>query len=351
MTGRASIRTLGPVDRSVRSHPAPRLRPPPSVSVVIPTYRRPAMLGRCLAALLLQTLAPPEFEILVCDDACDPAAHDLVAWIGERSHPAGFRVIYLPVTGSRGPAGARNRGWQLARACVVAFTDDDAIPDRHWLERGLAAMRGGASAVTGRIVVPLPPRPTDYERDCSGLSRAAFATANCFVYKPMLERVGGFDPRYTVAGREDADLQFAILGAGGTIARADDAVVVHPVHPAQWGVSVLQQRKAQFDALLYKKHPKLYRSHVAASPPWRHYAIVALALVAAAAWLAGSPSIAAGAAAGWLALTLAFVLERLRTTTRRLAHVAEMALTSAVIPPLSVFWRLYGAAKFRTAFF
>jgi hypothetical protein len=32
-------------------------------------------------------------------------------------------------------------------------------------------------------------------------------------------------------------------------------------------------------------------------------------------------------------------------------HVLEMALTSALIPPLSVFWRLYGALKFRVLFF
>ena len=33
------------------------------------------------------------------------------------------------------------------------------------------------------------------------------------------------------------------------------------------------------------------------------------------------------------------------------AHVAEMVVTSAVIPFLSVFWRLYGAWKFRVLFF
>jgi hypothetical protein len=30
--------------------------------------------------------------------------------------------------------------------------------------------------------------------------------------------------------------------------------------------------------------------------------------------------------------------------------VAEMVVTSALIPPLSVFWRLYGALKFRVFF-
>ena len=42
---------------------------------------------------------------------------------------------------------------------------------------------------------------------------------------------------------------------------------------------------------------------------------------------------------------------RLRGNTLRPAHVAEVIVTSALIPPLSVFWRLVGAAQFRARFF
>jgi hypothetical protein len=49
-------------------------------------------------------------------------------------------------------------------------------------------------------------------------------------------------------------------------------------------------------------------------------------------------------------MTAAFAWKRLATTSRTVAHVVEVALTSALIPPLSVFWRLYGAVKFRAAF-
>jgi len=41
---------------------------------------------------------------------------------------------------------------------------------------------------------------------------------------------------------------------------------------------------------------------------------------------------------------------RLRGTSHAPGHIAEMAVTSALIPPLSVFWRLRGAVKFRVLF-
>jgi glycosyltransferase involved in cell wall biosynthesis len=43
----------------------------PRVSVVVPTYRRPALLGRCLQALAAQTVDPEEYEVIVVDDAGD----------------------------------------------------------------------------------------------------------------------------------------------------------------------------------------------------------------------------------------------------------------------------------------
>ncbi|GEM_PF-3464948 len=52
----------------------------------------------------------------------------------------------------------------------------------------------------------------------------------------------------------------------------------------------------------------------------------------------------------WLALTDAFCLRRLRRTRHMPTYIAEMALTSALIPPLAIYWRLRGALKFRVWF-
>jgi GT2 family glycosyltransferase len=320
--------------------------PRPRVSVVVPTYRRPAVLRRCLQALLDQDLAPHDYEIIVCDDGPDAETRAVVMEKSRAAEALGVRVTYRPVTGTQGPAGARNCGWRLARAPLVAFTDDDTIPDRRWLSEGCRAARlDEIAAVTGAIVVPLPPRPTDYERDTAGLESSEFATANCFVRRSALERVGGFDERYTLAWREDSDLHFSILEAGGVIVAAPRAVVVHPVRPAQWGVSVRQQRKSQFDALLYRKHRRLFRERIG-RPPLRYYAILAAALLCALGAALEDALLAAIGASAWTALTAAFAADRLRHTRRDPSHLAELGCTSILVPPLSVFWRWYGACRF-----
>jgi cellulose synthase/poly-beta-1,6-N-acetylglucosamine synthase-like glycosyltransferase len=180
--------------------------------------------------------------------------------------------------------------------------------------------------------------------------RAEFVTANCFVRHDVLENVGGFDERYAAAWREDSDLQFTLLERGFRIGRAPRAVVVHPVRPSPWGISLRQQRKSLFNALLYKKFPEQYRRQIRSSAPWDYYATVgAIATVAASAAL-GSPGISLAASGLWAVLTARFCLHRLRCTSTDPRHVLEMAVTSALIPPLSVFWRLYGALKFRVLF-
>ena len=291
----------------------------PRVSVVVPTCGRAELLQRCVAALENQTLPRSDFELIVVDDS------------KLRS----------------GPAAARNRGWRQARAPIIAFTDDDTVPGRDWLERGLDAMenqavQGHVDAVSGRIVMPIPSEPTDYERDAQGLERSEFVTANCFVRKAVLERLGGFDEGFRLAWREDSDLHFRLLQVGARLVHAPHAVVVHPVRPAGWGVSVHQQKKVMYDALLFKKHQRLYRERIRARPRWDYYVIVASLGLALAGF--------APALLVWGIFTGKFFFERLRGASKRASHVLEMLVTSILIPPLAVFWRLAGALRYRVAF-
>ena len=325
-----------------------------AVSVVVPTCGRPQLLQRCLEALLRQELAPGAFEVLVVDDGDDADSERIVTTLAQ-AHPD-HALRFLRPSPGRGPAVARNFGWRAARAEVIAFTDDDTVPAPDWLSQGLRALRQGRrAALAGRVAVPRPPgaqgAPTDHEWMTRGLSNAAFVTANAFVLKPALERVQGFDERFRRPWREDSDLQFRLERHYGPIRRCERAVVAHPVRPERWGVSLHQQKNVFYDALLYRKHPRLYRQRVRRVPPWDYYAVVLAALAALAGLLLGQRRLAAGAAALALVLVLHLAWRRLRRSARTPGHVAEMLVTSALIPFLSVYWRLRGALHFRTWFF
>ncbi len=356
-----------------------------TVSVVVPTFRRIDYLRRCLEALFDQQF-DGDFEILIADDGNDPAVEEMVRemnavrQISRYSLPGrvwdasecgalqgAYPMIlqtelvlatrapqarYIAVNGAHGPAAARNRGWQAARGEIIAFTDDDCIPAPDWLQQGCDALcRTGADGVCGRVVVPLGPECTDYERDTTGLERAWFVTANSFYRRDALQMAGGFDERFTTAWREDSDLFFTLKEMDCLLLRAPDAVVVHPVRPAVPGISLRLQKKSRFNALLYKKHPVLYRQYIQKGPPMHYYAMLLTFLVGVAGVVLAVPELTLMGGVVWLALWLEFTLRRLRGTSHRFSHVWEMMYTSALIPFLSIYWRLRGAWQFRTWFF
>src|SRR5690606_33306116 len=308
------------------------------------------MLDRCLSALAAQELPGADFEIIVVHDGPSEPTRKLAAQWAKKLAERGGPELRFHAPPHAGPAAARNAGWRLAQASIVAFTDDDTVPDRGWLVVALAAIKPGVDAGWGRIVMPLPSDPTDYEIDAARLSSAQFVTANCFCTKRMLERLGGFDERFEQAWREDSDLYFRLIDAGARVVHVPEAVVVHPVRPASWGVSLRQQRKVLYDALLFKKHRSLYRERIRRRPRWDYYLIVASLLGAVAALAVGAEAAAAASAALWIVLTARFCLARLKSAVKTPAHVAEMIVTSVLIPPVAVFWRLVGSLRYRVVF-
>src|SRR5260370_6249021 len=320
------------------------------VSVVVPTCKRPALLSRCLEALLAQDFVPADYEVIVVDDAACAETRHFGDERAKRAKRCGHTVLYIPVMCSHGPAAARNIGWQAARGEVIAFTDDDCIPTSQWLKAGLAALADGVVGVAGRIIVPLTGIPTDYEYNASYLAQCEFATANCFYRRSAFMGGGGFDERFTAPWREDSDLIFTRLECGAKCTKAPDAIVIHAVRPARWRVSVYQQRKSVFNALLYKKHPALYRQKIQAAPPWHYYCIIGALLVVLVGPTTGSGLVSLVGLVLWVYLTGRFCAQRLLHTSRAPRHVVEVILTSFIIPPLAIFWRLRGAIKFRIFF-
>jgi cellulose synthase/poly-beta-1,6-N-acetylglucosamine synthase-like glycosyltransferase len=123
-----------------------------TIAVLICTYRRPADLLRCLAALGRQSR--PADEILIVARPEDEATRDAVS--GAAIATAGLPIRLVPVT-RPGLIAARGAGLDACRCDCIAMTDDDTAPREDWLARIVAHFEQDAQVggVGGRDRCPL----------------------------------------------------------------------------------------------------------------------------------------------------------------------------------------------------
>ncbi len=171
------------------------------------------------------------FEIIVVSEA--PASEK-------------FENTRLITSGRASPARARNIGARAARGSIIAFLDDDAFPERDWLESALHDFEDPqVGAVGGPSFVP--PQATFFQQVSNKVFELSspktgprygrgkkdeiddWPTCNFFVRKELFDRVGGFDDRYW--GGEDTRFCYALVAAGVKIIY-DPAVIVYH-HPRQ----------------------------------------------------------------------------------------------------------------------
>ncbi len=122
-----------------------------SISVVVPTYRRPESLRRCLAGLCAQGLPPVEIVVV-------HRVEDHESALAAR----GARVTVVRVE-TAGVLAAMSAGAEASGGDVVAFIDDDAVPRSDWIERFQAWFRDPAVGAVGgrdRLHPPPPDEPT-----------------------------------------------------------------------------------------------------------------------------------------------------------------------------------------------
>ena len=176
----------------------------PSISVVVCSYNGARTIRDCCEGLV--RLEYPNFEVIVVNDGSTDATPEIVSQYD-------FRLIS---TENRGLSNARNTGWQEARGEIVAYIDDDAYPDPHWLTYLAAAfMRTTHVGIGGPNLPPPGDGPT---ADCvanapggpvhvllSDTEAEHIPGCNMAFRKTALQAIGGFDPQFRTAG-DDVDV-------------------------------------------------------------------------------------------------------------------------------------------------
>jgi glycosyltransferase involved in cell wall biosynthesis len=99
---------------------------PLKLSIVIPAYNEEAVLGACLHAIKMQTVAP--YEVIVVDNKSDDATSAI-------AHSFAFvKVIREPI---QGIIPAHHRGFAAATGDIIARIDADTVMTKTWVERVL----------------------------------------------------------------------------------------------------------------------------------------------------------------------------------------------------------------------
>src|SRR5258706_220236 len=119
------------------------------ISAIICTFKRPDYLRQALQSLCEQSLPREEYEIIVVDNAVDSAIERIVREFDDGR----INLRYLDEE-SVGLSLARNTGLMAAAAPYVAYIDDDARAETHWLEAlvdAFAQTSPPPAAVGGRV--------------------------------------------------------------------------------------------------------------------------------------------------------------------------------------------------------
>lgn len=105
------------------------------MTVLVPTYRRPKDLERCLTALQQQVRFADEVLLVVRDT--DDLTHTFLKAFESRMLSLRTVAVTAP-----GVVAAMNVGFEAATGAIISVTDDDAAPDPDWLQRIEAQFQG-----------------------------------------------------------------------------------------------------------------------------------------------------------------------------------------------------------------
>ena len=249
---------LHAVSRAFAEAPFPPDLRWPKISVVVSTFNGAATIRDTLASL--EHLDYPDFEVIVVNDGSTDATPQIASE---------YRVRLI-TTRNQGLSAARNIGIRASTGEIVAFIDDDAYPDLHWLRFLALAFRDGTYVAVGGPNLPPPDDGwmADAVANAPGgpnpvllSDRVAEHIPGCNMAfrKEALEAIGGFDSVFRTAG-DDVDVCWRLRDRGGVIGYAPGAVVWHHRRPSIRRFWKQQVGYGKAEALLERKWPARYNA-------------------------------------------------------------------------------------------
>ena len=196
-------------------------RPTPSVSVIIATRNRRALLARALRSTLSQRRV--DLEVIVVDDGSDDGTPEFLAGVDDG------RLHVVRHSTSVGTSPAKNDGLSRAAGEWVAFLDDDDVwaPDKLAAQLQAAAADPAVWVCAGAVTVdgdlrPVGPWlvPPATERDRLLVTNVIPGGGSATLMKTVVLRdVGGFDPALAILNDWDLWIRLSEVGPWAGVQR------------------------------------------------------------------------------------------------------------------------------------
>lgn len=247
------------------------------VSVVVVSRGRPDSLCLCLSGL--SRLFYPAYEIIVVADPDGIAAARQLEFAGD------LRLIPFDQANI---AAARNMGICAAGGEVVAFIDDDAVPEPTWLDHLIAPFATPEVMATGGFVIGRngiswqwkarwvnpggQAAPLDVDETAPSILRPSPGRAiktegtNMAVRRWVLKKLNGFDEDFRFY-MDETDLNMRLAAMGYDTAIVPDAVVHHAYAPSPRR----QRNRAVLDLVDVGRSSVLFWRKHATPQDWPHY--------------------------------------------------------------------------------
>jgi glycosyltransferase involved in cell wall biosynthesis len=207
------------------------------ISVLICTRNRAKPLDATLRHMFMQRFAGGyEYEVVVVDnDSTDDTRRVVARYAAE--HPGIVRYCHEP---RRGQCYARNTAIAAAIGEIIAFTDDDVLVDKDWLneihreftEDPSLSLLGGRVLLAHDRLQKVSLQISDQRQTFIYPDSGSFPMgANMAFRREIFDRVGMFDVRLGAGrfftGADDADFFYRALKAGYRVLYAPNILVYH----------------------------------------------------------------------------------------------------------------------------
>ncbi|MGI8513344.1 MAG: glycosyltransferase [Solirubrobacteraceae bacterium] len=235
----------------------------PELSVVVPAHDRPLRLRFLLNALAEQTVPAGRFEVVVVHDSRGEETTELLE-THELGHAGALRHERMPARALA--AIQRNRGWRMARAPLVVFTDDDCRPPADWVANVLAATARHPGAVVQGATRPDPDESwmlliSQHARSQDIDPPTPWAeTCNIAYPRALLEALGGFSEAPPLTMGEDTDLAARARKMDAPHVGAPEMLTYHAVDVPLIRARLRSLPRWRDVPLVLRWHPELRRA-------------------------------------------------------------------------------------------